>query len=67
MLQLAPGPANATSKPLTSTSAPADAQYHVACLNLDKAPEGNWICPQCLERRKRNPKSKKPSKAAKRR
>lgn len=45
----------------------ADAQYHVACLNLDKAPEGNWICPQCLERRKRNPKAKKPSKTAKRR
>ncbi|CAK9779387.1 hypothetical protein CC85DRAFT_288646 [Cutaneotrichosporon oleaginosum] len=41
--------------------------YHVACLNLDKAPEGNWICPQCLERRKRNPKAKKPSKPAKRR
>ncbi|BEI84687.1 hypothetical protein CcaverHIS002_0500880 [Cutaneotrichosporon cavernicola] len=40
--------------------------YHVACLNLDKAPEGNWICPQCLERRKRNPKAKKPSKPAKR-
>lgn len=37
--------------------------YHVACLNLDKAPEGNWICPQCIERRKRHPKSKKPSKA----
>lgn len=37
--------------------------YHVACLNLDKAPEGNWICPQCIERRKRHPKTKKPSKA----
>jgi inhibitor of growth protein 3 len=45
----------------------ANSQYHVACLNLDKAPEGNWICPQCLERRKRNPKAKKPSKAVKRR
>ena len=31
----------------------ADVQYHLACLNLDKPPEGNWLCPRCVERRKR--------------
>ncbi|OCF73459.1 hypothetical protein I204_05300 [Kwoniella mangroviensis CBS 8886] len=39
--------------------------YHLACLNLDKTPEGNWICPRCVERRKRQPKGKKASKAKK--
>ncbi|WWC58261.1 uncharacterized protein I303_100799 [Kwoniella dejecticola CBS 10117] len=39
--------------------------YHLACLNLDKTPEGNWICPRCVERRKKQPKSKKASKAKK--
>lgn len=36
----------------------ADVQYHILCLGLDKPPEGNWICPQCKERRKKNPKKK---------
>ncbi|WWC85940.1 uncharacterized protein L201_000810 [Kwoniella dendrophila CBS 6074] len=39
--------------------------YHLACLNLDKTPEGNWICPRCVERRKKQPKGKKASKAKK--
>ncbi|WVR03501.1 hypothetical protein IAU60_000492 [Kwoniella sp. DSM 27419] len=36
--------------------------YHLACLDLDKTPEGNWICPRCVERRKKQPKGKKASK-----
>ncbi|WVF66146.1 hypothetical protein IAT40_000886 [Kwoniella sp. CBS 6097] len=36
--------------------------YHLTCLNLDKTPEGNWICPRCVERRKKHPKSKKSGK-----
>ncbi|WWD22429.1 hypothetical protein CI109_106920 [Kwoniella shandongensis] len=36
--------------------------YHLACLGLDKTPEGNWICPRCVERRKKQPKSKKTTK-----
>lgn len=51
---------------LTEEIAQLTMQYHVACLNLDKAPDGNWICPQCIERRKRNPKARKPTKSAKR-
>ncbi|WVW81932.1 hypothetical protein I302_103935 [Kwoniella bestiolae CBS 10118] len=39
--------------------------FHLACLNLDKTPEGNWICPRCQERRKKQPKGKKSSKAKK--
>ncbi|WVQ76339.1 hypothetical protein IAR50_006004 [Cryptococcus sp. DSM 104548] len=33
--------------------------YHIACLGLDKTPEGNWICPTCAERRRKQPKAKK--------
>ncbi|ODN75987.1 hypothetical protein L202_05953 [Cryptococcus amylolentus CBS 6039] len=33
--------------------------YHIACLGLDKTPEGNWICPTCAERRRKQPKVKK--------
>ncbi|WVQ80285.1 hypothetical protein IAT38_002390 [Cryptococcus sp. DSM 104549] len=39
--------------------------YHLACLNLDKTPEGNWICPRCVERRKKQPKAKKGGKRGK--
>jgi inhibitor of growth protein 3 len=37
-------------------------QYHLSCLGLPKPPEGNWICPQCAERRKKQPRGKKPAK-----
>ncbi|OCF36164.1 hypothetical protein I316_02036 [Kwoniella heveanensis BCC8398] len=37
--------------------------YHLGCLNLDKTPEGNWICPRCVERRKKQPKTKKSGKS----
>ncbi|WVO18437.1 hypothetical protein L204_106154 [Cryptococcus depauperatus] len=33
--------------------------YHIGCLGLDRTPEGNWICPRCLDRRKKQPKTKK--------
>ncbi|WVQ93785.1 hypothetical protein IAU59_000863 [Kwoniella sp. CBS 9459] len=36
--------------------------YHLGCVDLDKTPEGNWICPRCVERRKKQPKSKKSGK-----
>ncbi|KAK8845481.1 hypothetical protein IAR55_006194 [Kwoniella newhampshirensis] len=36
--------------------------YHLSCLGLDKTPEGNWICPRCVERRKKQPKTKKATK-----
>ena len=45
-----------------------DEQYHITCLGYDRPPEGTWYCPQCAERRKRNPpKSKKPPKGKARR
>lgn len=34
-------------------------QYHIGCLGLDKTPAGNWICPRCVERRKKQPRGKK--------
>ena len=42
-------------------------QYHIHCLGFDKPPEGNWICPQCVERRKKNPGKKRAGKAKSRR
>ncbi|KIR30116.1 hypothetical protein I307_00193 [Cryptococcus deuterogattii 99/473] len=33
--------------------------YHIGCLGLDKTPAGNWICPRCVERRKKQPRGKK--------
>ncbi|ORX34705.1 hypothetical protein BD324DRAFT_634571 [Kockovaella imperatae] len=41
--------------------------YHIHCLGFDKPPEGNWICPQCVERRKKNPGKKRAGKAKSRR
>lgn len=28
--------------------------FHIACVGLDKAPSGNWLCDDCAARRKQN-------------
>ncbi|KAK4686212.1 hypothetical protein P7C73_g3914, partial [Tremellales sp. Uapishka_1] len=38
--------------------------YHIGCLKLDHAPEGNWLCPMCVEKMKKHPKKKPVGKAA---
>jgi hypothetical protein len=34
-------------------------QFHLACMGLSRIPEGDWTCPQCTERLKKNPKAKR--------
>ncbi|ORY23621.1 hypothetical protein BCR39DRAFT_548981 [Naematelia encephala] len=37
--------------------------FHLACLGLDKTPEGTWYCPYCVDKFSKVPKKKAPPKA----
>jgi inhibitor of growth protein 3 len=37
-------------------------QFHLSCLGLDTIPGGDWTCPQCTEKMKKNPSKKKAAK-----
>lgn len=37
-------------------------QYHLGCVGLTSTPDGNWICPRCIEKGKN--KVQKPAKKA---